>query len=161
MEIGEVIRKILPEFTVIGKEGKGLASEGGSWVPTLWELATEHFEDLAEVAGDVDIEPVQLWGLMSDEISWLDPWKETGRYLAGMQLPPEVETPEGWTRWVIPEMEYLVVKTNEANLETMTQKMFEEILPQQGVALVAAIQEHYLPEFTAGEVELYFPINIL
>ena len=43
----------------------------------------------------------------------------------------------------------------------MTQKMFEEILPQQGVALVAAIQEHYLPEFTAGEVELYFPINIL
>jgi hypothetical protein len=43
----------------------------------------------------------------------------------------------------------------------MTEKMFEEILPQENAELVAAIQEHYLPNFEPGEVELYFPIKML
>lgn len=161
MELGEVIRKELPEFTVIGKEGRGLASEAASWVPELWELANRDFAELAQTMSETPVEAVELWGLMSDANHWLDPWQETGRYLAGMQVPNDVTEPIDWVKWVIPAMEYLVVKTNEANLEMMTEKMFEDILPQEKVQLVGAIQEHYLPTFEAGEVELYFPIRIL
>ncbi|KAF1303484.1 GyrI-like domain-containing protein [Enterococcus saccharolyticus] len=161
MELGEVIRKELPEFTVIGKEGKGLASEAASWVPELWELANRDFAELVQVMSEHPVEEVELWGLMSDATHWLDPWQETGRYLAGMQVANDVIEPIDWVKWVIPAMEYLVVKTNEANLEMMTEKMFEDILPQENVQLVGAIQEHYLPTFAAGEVELYFPIRIL
>jgi predicted transcriptional regulator YdeE len=161
LELGEVIRKRLPEFAVIGKEGRGLATEAASWVPELWELANRDFEELAEAANEWEVDSVNLWGLMSDANRWLDPWQEEGRYLAGMQLPHEVKQPHDWQRWLIPAMEYLVVKTNEANLEMMTEKMFEEILPQENAELVAAIQEHYLPNFEPGEVELYFPIKML
>ncbi|MFP9084207.1 AraC family transcriptional regulator, partial [Enterococcus faecalis] len=59
----------------------------------------------------------------------------------------------------MPEMEYMVVKTNEANLNMMTEKMLREVLPENNVQLAAAIQEHYLPNFQEGEVELYFPIE--
>lgn len=41
MTIGEVRRVNLPAFTVIGKEGKGLAQDGSSWVPPLWEIVNE------------------------------------------------------------------------------------------------------------------------
>ncbi len=161
LELGEVIRKTLPEFAVIGKEGRGLVSEGSSWVPELWELATRDFEELAQAANQCELSTIELWGLMSDDKRWLDPWQTTGRYLAGMQFPHEVEAPYSWTRWVLPAMEYLVVKTDEANLEMMTEKMFTEILPQEKAELVAAIQERYLPEFASGEVELYFPVKII
>ncbi len=40
----------------------------------------------------------------------------------------------------------------------MTEKMLLEVLPQNNVTLSGAIQEHYLPEFAPGEVELYFPV---
>ena len=46
MQLGEVIRVERPAFYVIGKEGKGLAEEGASWVPALWELATKDFEEI-------------------------------------------------------------------------------------------------------------------
>lgn len=161
VELGEVRRVTLSEFAVIGKEGKGLATEASSWVPTLWELANDDFEQLSEIANDIELPTVELWGLMSDGDHWLDPWQQTGRYLAGMQFPTNIEAPVDWQKWLIPAMEYLVVKTNEVNLEMMTEKMFTEILPQENVELVAAIQEHYLPDFEPGEVEMYFPIQIL
>ncbi len=96
---------------------------------------------------------------MSDGENWLEPWQETGRYLAGVQVTTDNFPPVDWVRWQMPEMEYMVVKTNESNLNMMTEKMLREVLPENNVQLAAAIQEHYLPNFQEGEVELYFPIE--
>ena len=159
MELGEVIRVTLPAFYVVGKEGKGLAEEGPSWVPALWDLATKDFEEIEFLLADQEAENLQFWGLMSDGENWLEPWQETGRYLAGVQVTTDNFPPVDWVRWEMPEMEYMVIKTNESNLNMMTEKMLREVLPENNVQLAAAIQEHYLPNFQEGEVELYFPIE--
>lgn len=72
MELGEVIRVTLPAFYVVGKEGKGLAEEGPSWVPALWDLATKDFEEIEFLLADQEAENLQFWGLMSDGENWLD-----------------------------------------------------------------------------------------
>ena len=158
MEIGEVRRVSLPGFAVIGKEGKGLSQEGASWVPPLWEKFTKHSTEIVELAAEGS-EEVHLWGLMSDEKTWLEPWGEVGRYLAGVEVPKDTKAPEDWRRWEMPAMDYLVVKTNSENLDMMTEEMLSQILPNENAVLAAAIQEHYLPEFEKGEVELYFPVT--
>jgi predicted transcriptional regulator YdeE len=159
MELGEVIRVTLPAFYVVGKEGNGLAEEGPTWVADLWTLATKDFDEIEFMVADQEQADLQFWGLMSDGVNWLEPWQETGRYLAGVQVTGDDLPPADWVRWQMPEMEYMVVKTNEVNLTMMTEKMLTEILPENKVQLAAAIQEHYLPGFQEGEVELYFPIE--
>lgn len=37
--------------------------------------------------------------------------------------------------------------------------MLGEIFPLEKLELAGAIQEHYLPHFAEGEVELYFPFK--
>ena len=105
MELGEVIRVTLPAFYVVGKEGKGLAEEGPSWVPALWDLATKDFEEIEFLLADQEAEDLQFWGLMSDGENWLEPWQETGRYLAGVQVTTDNFPPVDWVRWQMPEME--------------------------------------------------------
>lgn len=161
MQLGEVIRVERPAFYVIGKEGKGLAEEGASWVPALWELATKDFEEIEFLVSDQKAEELEFWGLMSDGTNWLEPWQETGRYLAGVQVHTENFPPVGWVRWEMPAMTYLVVKTDEKNLTMMTEKMLMEVLPENNVYLSAAIQERYLPHFKEGEVEFFFPVEPL
>lgn len=161
MKFGEVQKVRVPAFTVIGKLGEGLATEGSSWVPPLWEAANARFDELGEVLEPDMLTNLQLWGLMSDTTAWLRPWQEVGYYLAGLAVPSDTPTPVDWYRWDMPAMEYLIVKTNSQELNTMTEKMLTEILPQQGEELVAAIQEYYEPDFEAGEVVLYFPTKII
>lgn len=160
MELGEVIQTQKTAFTVIGKEGQGPADDAPQWVSELWKAVYQDLDQLDEFVNKQSSE-ADLWGVMSDDKYWLEPWQDQGRYLAGIELPSSVQPPEGWQRWELPAMEYLVVKTDAPNLDSMTQKMLEEILPREELHLVGAIQEHYLPDFTAGEVELYFPVNLL
>lgn len=158
MELDEVVSVHYPAFTVIGKLGEGLAAEGSSWVPPLWQLANEHFEELASVVQPESLSVLHLWGLMSDSSSWLAPWQEVGQYLAGLEVPSETPTPAGWTRWEMPAMDYLTVKTDVDGLETTMEQMFTDVLPALGAKLSAAVQEYYEPEFSPGEVVLYFPV---
>lgn len=160
LELGEVVQKTKPAFVVIGKEGQGPVDDATTWVPELWKAVYQDLDELNEFI-DQETEDADLWGLMSDDKHWLEPWQEQGKYLAGIELAADIQAPEGWQRWEMPAMEYLVVKTDAPNLDSMTQKMFEKILPREGYNLVGAIQEHYLPDFTTGEVELHFPVNIL
>lgn len=160
MELGEVIQTAKPAFVVLGKEGQGPAEDGTNWVSELWKAVYQDLDEL-DTFIDKEAEEADLWGLMSDSKNWLEPWQEQGKYLAGIELPADIQVPEGWQYWEMPAMEYLVVKTDAPNLELMTQKMFEEILPGEDYQLVGAIQEHYLPKFAAGEVELYFPVKFL
>lgn len=156
MEIGEIQRISKSAFSVIGKAGEGLVEDSSSWVPNLWEHFNEHFAEVAETVTEPDF-TVHLWGLMSDEGEWLAPWQRVGKYLAGLEVPADTKTPEGWSKWALPEQDYVVLMTDSGNLDALTEKLLTEILPEQQLELVGAIQEHYLPEFQ-DEVELYFPV---
>lgn len=158
MEFDEVKRVHYPAFTVIGKLGEGLAEDGPSWVPPLWQLANEHFDELASVVKEDGLPTFHLWGLMSDQSSWLAPWQEVGQYLAGLEVPGDTPTPEGWIRWEMPSMEYLTVKTDVDKLGETMALMFTKVLPENNLELVAAVQEYYEADFGPGEVVLYFPI---
>lgn len=159
MEIEGVNRVDLPPLDVIGKEGRGLAEEGSSWVPLLWDQMNTHFEEIVGLLAGQKMEDLHLWGLMSDGTHWLEPWQEEGRYLAGVQVPKDAETPVGWVRWELPAMSYLTLKASAEKIEDATNLMLGEIFPLEKLDLAGAIQEHYLPHFAEGEVELYFPFK--
>ncbi|MBU5363973.1 GyrI-like domain-containing protein [Enterococcus devriesei] len=159
MEIKGVDRVDLPPLVVIGKEGRGLAEEGSSWVPLLWDQMNTHFEEIVGLLAGQEMEDLHLWGLMSDGAHWLEPWQEEGRYLAGVQVPKDAETPAGWSRWELPAMSYLTLKASAEKIEDATNLMLGEIFPLEKLELAGAIQEHYLPHFAEGEVELYFPFK--
>lgn len=159
MEIQGVNRVDLPRLFVIGKEGSGLAEDGPSWVPLLWDQLNEHFGELVNLLAGQEMKDLQLWGLMSDKEQWLEPWQKEGRYLAGVQAPVEAKVPEGWTRWEVPPMSYLTVMASAEKIEEATNLMLGEIFPLEKFKLAGAIHEHYLPHFAEGEVELYFPFE--
>lgn len=158
MDLGEVRLIKADAFAVAGRAGEGLVSESNSWVPPLWEACDTHLPELLTAITDEEPQ-LHLWGLMTDSEVWLAPWEEVGRYLAGLQVPPETEIPEGWELWQIPAAEYFVLKTNEENLPQMTEEVLSKLLPEHQLQLAGAIQEHYRPEFDDGEVELYFPVT--
>ena len=161
MEIGEVYRMTRPAFLVVGKAGTGPAMEADSWIPELWETCYEQLTDLQALAEQMGLAENELWGLMSDTKEWLAPWQTEGRYLAGMTFPVTLDRSlvKDFDCWELPAFEYLVVKTDSANLERMTEQMFEVILPQEQATLVATVQERYFSEFADDEVELCFPIR--
>lgn len=159
MDIKGINRVQSPNFYVIGKEGRGLAEESSSWVPLLWDQMNQHFEEIAGLIDATDMSQLYLWGLMSDGEHWLEPWQKEGRYLAGVQVPAEAVPPLGWIRWEIPTMTYLTIKTDAERIDEATQLMLGQVFPLEKVELAGAVQEHYLPSFSEGEVELYFPIR--
>lgn len=76
MEIEGVTRVDLPTLFVVGKEGRGLAEEGPSWVPLLWDQMNTHFDEVVELLAGQEMKDLQLWGLMSDGEQWLEPWQK-------------------------------------------------------------------------------------
>lgn len=158
-KIKGVDKVVLPEITVLGKEGSGLSSAATSWVAPLWDEMNQHFDEVVPFIDATEIENLHLWGLMSDQENWLAPWGETGRYLAGVQVKPGTIAPEGWSVWVLPPQTYLTLKTDGEKVDRATEIMLEQVLPLEKVTLAGAVQEHYLPNFAEGEVALYFPVQ--
>jgi hypothetical protein len=57
------------KFSVIGKMGQGPADDPKSWIPPLWEDATAHFNEIAQVIRkDENGAPAGVWGAMNDII---------------------------------------------------------------------------------------------
>ena len=57
---------------------------------------------------------VGIWGAMSDIYRSFKPWEDgfsKGLYLAGVECVDNAEAPEGWTKWIIPDYEYMLLKT--------------------------------------------------
>lgn len=159
MKIKGINRISLPTFFVLGKEGRGLSEEAASWVAPLWDQMNQDFTEIVSFIDASEMDNLQLWGLMSDQKKWLAPWEETGKYLAGVQVPADTTAPTGWSIWEIPAAEYLTLKTSEDKIEQATEIMLGKVFPLEKVQLAGAVQEHYLPNFSEGEVELFFPIK--
>lgn len=147
----KVIKKA---FVVIGKEGSTLDGEG--FIQKLWDDANGHFDEVAHLAKrDENGNLVGIWGAMSDLSHSFQPWEDgfsKGLYLAGVECVDSAEAPDGWTKWVIPGYEYLVVENHNGVFRDTIRQMQEE-----GIALVGAVHDYTDP--ATGKGYLYFPIR--
>ncbi len=147
----KVIKKA---FVVIGKEGSTLDGEG--FIQKLWDDANGHFDEVAHLAKrDENGNLVGIWGAMSDLSHSFQPWEDgfsKGLYLAGVECVDSAEAPDGWTRWMIPGYEYLVVENHDGAFRDTIRQMQEE-----GIALVGAVHDYTDP--ATGKGYLYFPIR--
>lgn len=141
-------------FVVIGKEGSTLDGEG--FIQKLWDDANGHFDEVAHLAKrDENGNLVGIWGAMSDLSHSFQPWEDgfsKGLYLAGVECVDNAEAPDGWTKWMIPGYEYLVVENHDGAFGAIIKQMNEE-----GIALVGAVHDYTDP--ATGKGYLYFPIK--
>lgn len=151
-----MVKLIKEKFVVIGKEGSTLDGEG--FIQKLWDDANGHFHEIAHLAKrDAAGQLVGIWGAMSDLSRSFRPWEDgfsKGLYLAGVECDDTAEAPDGWTKWVIPGYEYLVVENRKGAFEETLEQMKEE-----GITLVGAIHDHTDP--ATGKGYLYFPIRTI
>ena len=141
-------------FSVIGKEGS--TSDGEGFIQKLWQDANGHFSEVAHLAKkDANGNLVGIWGAMSDRSRSFQPWEDDfrkGLYLAGVECVDQAEAPDGWTKWIIPAYEYLVVENHGGAFEKTIGQMEEQRIP-----LAGAVQEYTDP--TTGKEYLYVPIR--
>lgn len=141
-------------FVVIGKEGSTLDGEG--FIQKLWDDANGHFDEVAHLAKrDENGNLVGIWGAMSDLSHSFQPWEEgfsKGLYLAGVECVDNAEAPDGWTKWMIPRYEYLVVENHDGAFRDTIRQMNDK-----GIALVGAVHDYTDP--ATGKGYLYFPIR--
>ena len=141
-------------FVVIGKEGSTLDGEG--FIQKLWDDANGHFSQVAHLAKrDENGNLVGIWGAMSDLSHSFQPWEDgfsKGLYLAGVECVDNAEAPDGWTKWMIPGYEYLVVENHDGAFRDTIRQMQEE-----EIALVGAVHDYTDP--ATGKGYLYFPIR--
>lgn len=69
-----------------------------------------------------------------------------------MECIDNAEAPDGWTKWIIPSYEYIVVENHKGAFEETIRKMNEH-----GISLVGAVHDYTEP--TIGKDYLYFPIR--
>ena len=67
-----------------------------------------------------------------------------------MECIDNAEAPDGWTKWIIPSYEYIVVENHKGAFEETIRKMNEH-----GISLVGAVHDYTEP--TTGKDYLYFP----
>lgn len=147
--------KVIKErFAVIGKEGS--TSDGEGFIQKLWDDANGHFSEVAHLAKKgADGKLVGIWGAMSDVSRSFKPWEEgfsKGLYLAGVECVDHAEAPDGWTKWIIPGYEYIVVENHTGAFEETLGQMNEE-----GISLAGAVHDYTDP--ATGKGYLYFPIR--
>ena len=149
-----MIKVIKKAFVVIGKGGSTLDGEG--FIQKLWDDANGHFTEVAHLAKrDENGNLVGIWGAMSDLSHSFQPWEDgfsKGLYLAGVECVDSAEAPDGWTKWMIPGYEYLVVENHDGVFRDTIRQMNEE-----GIALVGAVHDYTDP--ATGKGYLYFPIR--
>ncbi len=143
-------------FIVIGKEGA--TTDGAGFIQKLWNEANSHFGEVEHLAKkDEEGNLCGIWGAMSDFSQSFHPWEDfsNGLYLAGVECNDGAETPDGWTKWVIPGYEYIYV-------ERENDSIFSEViqyLQAHDIALAGAVHDFTCPQ--TGKEYMFFPIRKL
>ncbi len=136
----DIVQK--PAFSVIGLEDRGPHDEASQWIMPLWQRVVTRRSEIASLITE------HGWGLMSGTESFLSAWAGgTGRYLAGWELKPGTEPPDGWTVWEVPETTFATVPCKLASYAEVWQFIEKEFLPSSGYELAGAVHEYYPPEF--------------
>jgi len=146
--------KKLPSFSVVGIEGS--SKDGPAVIQDLWNKAENHLNDVLPSLKRDPVFPV-YWGLMSDFGHRLLPWEndfKDGLYLAGFELADDrLLPPEGWTKWVVPAQEYLVLAVGDDYQASFRNGL--AILSREGYVLSGAVFDH----MDQGKMFLYYPIS--
>lgn len=147
----KIIKK---EFAVIGKEGSTL--DGDGFIQKLWIDANSHFDEVAALTKkDTNGNIVGIWGAMSDFTHSFKPWEDDfskGLYLAGVECDDNAKAPDGWTKWIIPSYEYIVVENHDGAFKKTIKQ-----LNKDNLSLVGAVHEYTDP--VTEKNYLYFPIR--
>lgn len=149
------MRKVVKEtFVVIGKEGS--TKDGTGFIQKLWNDANAHFDEVAPlVKKDANGNIVGIWGAMSDFSHSFKPWEDNfsqGLYLAGVECVDDAIAPKGWTKWIIPSYEYIVVENHEGAFVKTIQEIKEN-----NMMLVGAVHDYTDP--ITQKNYMYFPIK--
>ena len=149
-----MVKVIKKAFVVIGKVGSTLDGEG--FIQKVWNEANSHFNEVAHLTKkDANGNLVGIWGAMSDISHSFKPWEDgfrKGLYLAGVECVDHAEAPDGWTKWIIPGYQYIVVENHNGVFEDTIGQMKEE-----GIPLVGAVHDYTDP--ATGKNYMYFPIR--
>ena len=156
----EIVTCELPAVSVVGMEGE--AEPGRNPAAALWEEANARFGEVEALAQrDESGALVGVWGAMSDLSRQFLPWADgfsRGLYLAGVQVPAEMEPPEGLTKWTLPAFACLRVKV-EGDYAAAFQAGLNE-LERRGLTLAGAVQDCHRPA-EGGQLYLFFPFKRL
>ena len=151
-------RRVKEAFCVIGREGS--TGEGAGFVQRLWKEANERYGEIAPlVRMDENGGPAGFWGAMSGPERDFAPWADgftRGLYLAGAEVRPDAEPPEGWVKWTVPGYEYVVVKAEGEDSFAKGLRYIEE----NGLTLAGAVNDFMNPK-EDGQPYMYFPIRKL
>ena len=127
------------------------------WLKSV-PAAYSHFGEVAHLAKkDEDGNISGIWGAMSDFSHSFQPWEgfQKGLYLAGVECNEDAQAPDGWTKWVIPDYEYIYVERENDNT-------FSEVIQymkDNGIALAGAVHDFACPQ--TGKGYMFFPIRKL
>ena len=150
-------RCCMDAFAVIGKEGS--TADGNGFIAKLWEQANASFAEIESIAEKDSVGKLRgIWGAMSDFSRSFKPWENgftKGLYLAGVQCDVKQLPPEGWTKWIIPAFEYIVIENDSPDLFV---KMIEYMKENQ-IPLAGAVHDYCCPK--TGKNYLYFPVRKL
>lgn len=142
-------------FAVIGREGSTL--DGKNFIQKLWDSVDFNFNDISDLAlKDIDGNIAGRWGLTSDFNHNMKPWEENytrGLYLAGVECNIDVDTPYGWTKWIVPSYEYIYVEITSK--DTFMKTIF--YLEENNIPLVGGVNKYYSP--VTNKEYLFFPIK--
>ncbi len=132
--------------------------DGAGFIQKLWDEANSHFGEVAHLAKKNEDGNISgIWGAMSDFSHSFQPWEgfQKGLYLAGVECNEDAQAPDGWTKWVIPDYEYIYVERENDNT-------FSEVIQymkDNGIALAGAVHDFTCPQ--TGKGYMFFPIRKL
>ncbi len=146
----EIVTK--PAFTVLGMVERG--KNGPKFIPPLWERYMKRFDEIKNKRkSNVG------YGVMDN----YDKAIEEFDYLAGIEVEPGTEAPEGFTIWDIPNQTYAVIACTIPTIGEVYQFFYQEWLPKEGYQRADGPEFEFYPEnFENKETDtiyLYLPIK--
>ena len=145
-------------FTVIGLVGDDSAGPG--FIGKLWQDINTKGKSIMHLAKkDEDGQIMGAWGLMNDEtLSFLPPGQKSAKtiYMAGIETEDNARPPKGFTKWVVPESDYLYAPAGQNKLDTI-----KSILRYAGENewVPASCAFDFMPPDSNGEKYLFLPVK--
>ena len=140
-------------FSVIGLKYRG--KNANNEIPQLWGEFMKREDEVKPRAN-----PGTGHGVMCNYDM------ETGEfdYLAGFDVLPEAETPEGMVRWDIPEAQYVVFPCSIPTIGDVIEYAYKKWLPDSGYEHTPGHEfEYYPPSFDPQEPDselfIYIPVK--
>jgi len=143
-------------FSIIGIEGQGSSQRAIQWIRPLWEEAVERRSEVVSIIKEDE------WGMMSGTESFLSPWGESGRYLAGWELKRFNDTLPGWKTWNIPASTFACIPTTISTISQSLEELQEFILQAPNLTRAGSTNEYYPPKFSGkpdDEFMLYMLVS--